>query len=132
LEVQSTGPIQAGALIVSRAFQPTWNKEWGSGRRPIDTGSREPLIGGGFGIGRGVRKRAYSWTLGDLPDAEVDAIEDIALACGETSPLVVVEDPEVDAGLVRRIHYGLFDRFEAFERKAVGVTRWSLSIIGWV
>lgn len=125
-------PITAGVLLVGSAFQPTYNREWGSGRQVIDTGSKEALLGGGFGVGEGARKAGYRWTLGDLSDAEVASLYAIALDRGETRPIVVVEDPDNTAGLNERIHYGLFDRFEAYERANPQQTRWSLSMTEWV
>jgi hypothetical protein len=124
--------LMAGVLLVGHAFQPDFNREWGSGRRPIDTGTATPLPGGGFGIAEGARKLGFTWTFGDLGEADVLALEDIALACGETRPLLVVEDPAPSAGLRRRIHYGLFEKFKAFERRNRVQTRWELGIEQWV
>jgi hypothetical protein len=121
-----------GVIALGLSFQPTHNREWGGGRLLIDTGSKERLLGGGFGIGRGVRKAAYRWTFGDLLDAELDALWNLALDRGETSAIVVVEDPAETVGLGNRIHYGLFDRFEAFERQNPSQTRWALSVEDWV
>lgn len=121
-----------GVLAVGLAFRPTYNREWGGGRRIIDTGARESLLGGGFGIGEGAIKAAYQWTFGDLSDAETDALYALALARGETRPVIVVEDPDKTAGLMERIHYGLFTRFESFERRSQDKTRWSLTLEQWV
>lgn len=121
-----------GIVAIGLAFQPTYNREWGGGRQVIDTGTKEGLLGGGFGIGEGARKAAYRWTLGDLTDAEVEALYALTLDRGETRPAVVIEDPDATSGLNERIHYGLFDRFEAYERMNPSQTRWSLSLTEWV
>lgn len=121
-----------GIAQIGLAFQPTYNKEWGSGRQVIDTGGKESLLGGGFGINEGARKAGHRWTLGDLTDAETEALYDVALDRGETRPLLVVEDPAVTTGLNERIHYGLFDRLEPYERANPSQTRWGLSISQWV
>jgi hypothetical protein len=121
-----------GVLAVGLAFQPTYNREWGSGRSIIDTGVREPLLSGGFGIGEGVRKAGYRWTLGDLSDAEVATLYDLALDRGETRATLFVEDPDATTGLNERIHYGLFERFEPYERMNPSQTRWALSMQEWV
>lgn len=121
-----------GIFSAGLAFEPTWNREWGGGRQVLDTGSKEPLISGGFGLERGTRKASYRWTFGDLSDGETEALYSIALDRGETAPVVVVEDPDNTPGLNERIHYGLFDRFEAYERQAPGKTRWSLAMTQWV
>ncbi|HYI39983.1 MAG TPA: hypothetical protein VE053_06665 [Allosphingosinicella sp.] len=126
----STHP-SAGVVLFGLSFQPTHNREWGGGRQLIDTGAKESLLGGGFGIGQGARKAAYRWTFGDLTDAEVEALWTVAKDRGETSPVLVVEDPADTANLGARIHYGLFEKFEAFERQNPSQTRWALSMTEW-
>lgn len=125
-------PLQAGVVMAGKAFRPIWNREWGGGRRVIDMGTKTPLPSGGFATLTGGRKAAFSWTFGDLTDEEVDELYALLLDRGETSPVLVVEDPDATVGLRNRLHYGLFDRFEAYERQAVGKTRWSLGIEQWV
>lgn len=104
-------PLMAGVLLVGRSFQPAYNREWGSGRRPIDGGSATALASGGYGVSEGAMRRGFYWTFGDLSADEVEALEEIALDRGETRPLLVVEDPARTAGLRTRIHYGLFTKF---------------------
>lgn len=130
---QPWGPplLSIGVLMVGKAFVPSLNKEWGSGRRPIDTGTATPLPSGGFAIVEGARKRVYSWTLGDLTDAEIETLDAIALDRGETRPALVVEDPATTSGLHQRIHYGLM-RWRAFERRSRNRTKWELEIEEWV
>lgn len=125
-------PLQAGIVLVGQAFRPTWNREWGSGRRPIDLGNKTALPSGGFAAVAGGRKAGYSWTFGDLDDVEVDALYAIALDRGESRPLLVVEDPDATPGLNERIHYGLFDRFESYDRQQADKTRWAMSIEQWI
>ncbi|MDZ7894978.1 MAG: hypothetical protein U5M50_08560 [Sphingobium sp.] len=125
-------PLMIGRAIVGKAFQPALNREWGSGRKIIDTGSATPLPSGGFGISEGVRKRSFAWTFGDLSEAEVDALEAVALECGETRTVLVVEDPAQTAGLRSRIHYGLFQKLTAFERRNPAQTRWEFTVEQWV
>jgi hypothetical protein len=121
-----------GVVAIGLAFRPFYNREWGSGRQPIDTGSRETLRGGGFGIGEGARKAAFRWTFGDLDTAEVDALYNLSLEVGETRPIIVAEDPDFTVGLNERLHYGLFDRFEEYSRQDTTKTRWSMGITQWV
>lgn len=121
-----------GILAVGLAFETTWNREWGGGRRIIDTGTVEALPDGGFATSEGAVKGGFRWTWGDLDDAEVDAIYDIGLDRGERRPVIVVEDPDRTAGLNERLHYGLFERFEPYERIAPRRTRWSLGVQQWV
>lgn len=124
-------PLTIGVVQAGRAFSPEWNHEWGSGRRPIDTGSATALPNGGFSVIEGVRKSAWHWTLGDLSDAERDTLYELALDRGETKPLLVVEDPASTAGLRRRLHYGKFMQLRQFERLGKNRTRWELQIEEW-
>lgn len=127
------GPaLMVGRALVGKAFQPAFGREWGSGRRPIDTGSATPLPSGGFGISTGVRKRSFNWTFGDLSAAEVEQLEAVLLDCGETGPALVVEDPAWTAGLRSRMHYGLFQKLTAFERRNPVQTRWEFTFEEWV
>ncbi|HYD12742.1 MAG TPA: hypothetical protein VEC11_07830 [Allosphingosinicella sp.] len=124
--------VTIGIVVFGLALQTTYNREWGAGRRIIDTGEVERLPGGGFGLGDGAVKGAFSWTWGDLTDAEVDAIYGVGLDRGTRRPIVVVEDPADAAGLNEGLHYSLFDRFEPYERQNPNLTRWSLSVEQWV
>lgn len=124
-------PLTAGIVQIGKSFVPAFNKEWGSGRRVIDTGSATRLLDGGFAVVEGMRLSGYYWTLGDLGDAELAQLYDLGLDRGTTKPLLVVEDPSRTAGLRRRIHYGLFGAFKQYERLSPGRTRWELSIEEW-
>lgn len=124
-------PLYVGNIALGAGFTPQWGSEYGGGRSVIDTGARERLIGGGFGVLRGTRKAGYAWTMGDLLDDEVQALYALVYDRGETAPLVVVEDPEITAGLGERTHWCVADKLEAYERFAPGATRWSFSIEEW-
>jgi len=124
--------VTIGIVVFGLAYQTTWNREWGSGRQIIDTGEVQRLLGGGFGIGDGAVKGGFAWTWGDLSDAEVDAVYGIGLDRGIRRPLLVVEDPADAAGLNEGLHYGLFQRFEKYERANPQQNRWALSIEQWV
>lgn len=117
---------------MNKAFVPTFNKEWGAGRRPIDTGVATSLPSGGFAAVPGARKMAYNWSFGDLTDAEVDALCELALDVGETNPVLVVEDPAMTTGQRSRLHYGLFQGLKAYERRNPKQTRWDWTIEEWI
>jgi hypothetical protein len=121
-----------GILAIGKALQTSFNREKGGGRTIIDTGAKEARQDGGFGTGHGTVKAGFRWTWGDLSDAEVEAIYDLGLWAGERRPIVVVEDPDQTPGLNERIHYGLFDKFEAYERGDPSKHRWALSVTQWV
>lgn len=131
-QTASAGALTAGVVMAGAAFSPVYNKEWGAGRRVIDTGSATGLPSGGFSIVEGARKRSYAWTLGDLSTDEIDVLEAIALDRGETLPLLVVEDPAATTGQRNRIHYGLFQGLKAFERRNVKQTRWEFTVEEWI
>lgn len=124
--------IHFGILGLGKAIQPAFGREWGSGRQPLDMSSVSGLRGGGFSIERGARKAAFQFTCGDLTDAETEELWEMAEDVGESAPVIVCEDPDKTAGLNERLHYGLFDRPEAYERQLPGLTRWSFRLRGWV
>lgn len=124
-------PLTIGNLLTGAAWRPTFNMEWGSGRRVIDTATITSLPDGGFSTVEGARKRALTWSLGDLADDEVDALEDILLVHGESVPLLVASDPAATVGQRARIHYGLFTGLKAFERANPAQTKWEFSFEEW-
>ncbi len=124
--------LSVGVPVVGQAFVPTWNNEWGAGRRVIDTGSSTSLSSGGFANVAGVRKGSYGFTLGDLSNEEIDALYAIQLALGETAPLLIVEDPAATSGQYHRIHYGQLRSLRQFDRRSSGRSRWELTIEEWV
>jgi hypothetical protein len=119
-------------LVVGKSFVAELGQEWGAGRQPIDTGTATALPSGGFSTVEGVRKVLFSWTFGDLTRDEADRLELIGLGLGETLPGLVIEDASATAGLRSRIHYGLFKRWRAFERRNHRQTRWEIGIEQWV
>ena len=124
--------LSAGILMVGRAWRPRFNMEFGAGRRVIDTGTVAALPDGGFGTIDGVRKREFSWTLGDLSRDETDALEELVLDHGETIPLLVVEDPDATVGQRAGIHYGLFVGLKTFERKNAAQTTQQFVLEQWI
>lgn len=123
--------MSIGVLAVGRAFQCALGHEWGAGRQIEDTGTAERLIGGGFGIDEGVTVGGYGWTFGDLTNAELSDLYALVRAIGQTKTVLVVEDPDQTAGLAERIHWGLFDRLNAYERLIPGASRWEFKIRDW-
>lgn len=132
ISVTQTGgvPLTAGALAIGKAFRAPY--EFGGGRTPIDTGIKEALLGGGFGLGEGVVKAQLRWSFIDLTPAQRRTLWALAKRRGEGRPIVVVEELGEDAGFGEEIHYGLFDKFQAYEREAPGQTRWAMSMTEWL
>jgi hypothetical protein len=127
-----SAPLQAGRIAAGLAFEASWDREWGSGRRPIDTAKVQPLLGGGFGVQPGARKAAYSWTFGDLTDAEVEQLWGTVYRVGHSSPLIVSEQDGATVGANEKLHYGLFQRLDQFERRDPNATKWALEIEEWI
>jgi hypothetical protein len=125
-------PLYAGVVAVGQAIQPIYGHEYGSGRTPIDTATRERLVSGGFGIGPGIVKSSWDWTMGDLTDDELNAIYDVAMTQGESHGILVVENPDVTLGLAERIHWGVFDKLESYQRLIPGATSWAMRIEDWI
>lgn len=124
--------FNVGLARAAETFSPTYGHEWGAGRSLVDTGAATRNKAGGFGIEPGAIAGAWDWTLGDLTDEEVEELYDILRRIGATNPCLVVEDPAETNHLDARIHYGLFQRLEKYERRSVGITRWSLKIEEWI
>ena len=120
--------LSAGVLVIGKAFSP----DWGSGRQPIDTGNATALPDGGFATVEGVIKSAFNCTFSDLSEAETLQLEAIAAALGTVRPGLLVEDATRSAGLIARMHYGLFGKWKPFERRNRAQTRWDISIEQWV
>lgn len=125
-------PLYIGCLVVGKAFTPTWNREWDSGRGLIDTGSRTRLPDGGLAAVDGVAVPTFEWVFGDLTDAELATLWALVRDRRTTRPALVVEDPEVSAGLAERIHYGTFVNIEKYGRRQVGRTRWAFQFEDWL
>lgn len=128
----NTANWQIGRIAAGLAFEASWDREWGSGRRVIDTAKTQALIGGGFGVQPGVRKAAYQWTFGDLTDAETEQLYGIAYRVGNSGTIIVNEQDGTTVGANEKLHHGLFQRFEAFERRDPGATKWALEIEEWI
>lgn len=125
---QPVTPLEIGNLIVGKAFEAPY--AYGSGRAPVDTSRVVALPDGGFGIDRGVVKSSLSWRFVDLDNDQLDALWALAEDRGESAPLVVVEGPDYPPKATS-VHYGLFRRFEAFEREDPAATKWALTLEEW-
>lgn len=125
---QPVTPMEIGVLVVGLALE--WPYAYGSGRVPIDGSRVTSLPDGGFGIDEGVVKRAFQWRFVDLDEETLDKLWAIAEDVGEHKPLIVVEGP-ADAPKATAVHYGLFRRFDYFEREDAAASKWALTIEEW-
>lgn len=128
--VQSGGaPLYIGAMALGLAFEKF--REYGDDRTTVDTGTREDLPGGGFGIGEGVVKSLFAFSFVDLTEAEANQLWSIKKDRGLTRPVVVVENTDLTTGMNDAIHYGVFERFQARGRVSPRYRRWAGSILDW-
>jgi hypothetical protein len=124
-----SAPLQAGVLMIGKRFEHAY--EFKSGRKPIDLSERVDLASGGFGFGRGAIKSSFRFTFSDLTDAELETLWNEIMALGLQYPVLMVEGG--DAALSHnQVHYGVFERFEPYERDDPSDTRWALSMTDWV
>lgn len=122
-------PIYVGALVIGRAFEKF--RERGEDRTLVDTGTRNDLPDGGFNMGDGVVKAQFSFSFVDLTDVERNQLYAIKRDRGLRKPVVVVEDADLSEGRNEAIHYGVFDRFQPYERVNPRKSRWAGSVLEW-
>jgi hypothetical protein len=120
--------IEIGNLVVGLALE--WPYAYGSGRQPIDASRVVDLPDGGYGVDASVVKASLQWRFVDLDDEALDKLWAIAEDRGEHRPLVIVEGP-TSPPKATSVHYGLFRRFESFEREDAAATKWSLTVAEW-
>lgn len=125
---QPVTPMEIGVLVVGLALE--WPYAYGSGRVPIDTSRVTSLQDGGFGIDAGVVKRAFQWRFVDLDEATLDKLWAIAEEVGESKPLLVVEGPAYPPSATS-VHYGIFRRFDYYEREDAASSKWALTLEEW-
>lgn len=118
-------PLQLASLMLGKRIDMP--HEFGGGRGIVDTGAKEALPDGGFGIGAGVVKASLRWEWAGLNEIERKALWAFAKDRGERRPIVAVDDASDQEG----IHYGLFDRLDVYERRAPDDTRWAMSMTEW-
>lgn len=121
--------LYAGILIVGQAFEKY--RELGGGRLPVDTGPRQSLSDGGFGVGAGAFKAQFNFSFIDLTDTDVKQLWAIVGQVGLRKPVLVVEDAALAIGQNEAIHYGVFERFEPYARSDPAATRWAFSHEEW-
>lgn len=120
--------MEIGNLVVGLTLE--WPYAYGSGRQPIDSSRVVDLADGGYGIDAGVVKAQFQWRFVDLDSDTLDKLWAIVEDRGEHKPLVIVEGaaypPKATA-----VHYGLFRRFEPFEREDAAATKWAMTVGEW-
>lgn len=126
---EGAAPLQAGILMVGKRFEHPY--EFKAGRKPIDLSERVDLSSGGFGFGRAAIKSSFRFTFSDLDDTELEALWNEVMMVGTSAPVMMVEGGE-GAVSHNQLHYGVFERFEPYEREDPADTRWALSMTDWI
>lgn len=121
--------VQIGTLVIGQSFRHPY--AYPAGRQLIDTSRRADLVDGGFGVEDGAVKSAFKWRFTDLTDARRDALWTLISNRGIRRPVIVIEDVSVTPPPEPSVHYGLFDKFEAWERANPVDTIWALSMTEW-
>ncbi len=123
-------PLQVGSMIVGNALRPSYNKEIGSIRQPLDSGTRTRLDDGGLTTVAGSLISGYKWVFGDLTDAERKKIWGIIRRRRTTEPVLVIEDADdlVEEG----VHYCTLIDLEGYLRSDPTKNRWALSVEDWL
>jgi hypothetical protein len=122
--------IQVGNLIIGKAFRPTYNKERGAQRVPLDTGTRTRLADGSLATVSGALVSGYKWVFGDLSEAEAKALWDIVRARRTTEPMLIIED--ADNLSVEGTHYCTLTDLEGYLRDDPSKNRWALTAEDWM
>ena len=122
--------IHIGVLAIGRRFEHPY--AYGGGRQPLDSSRVTELFDGGFGIDHGVVKSSFKWRFTDLQESTVQDLWDLAKVRGQSRVIVIDEDIDADPRTASSVHYGLFGRFEAYERTDPRDTSWAMTMTEWV
>ncbi|MBX9728365.1 MAG: hypothetical protein K2X31_05605 [Sphingopyxis sp.] len=121
--------VQVANVCIGPSFRHAY--AFSSGRQLIDTSRRADLLDGGFGVGAGVTKAAFKWRFVDLSHVAREDLWQRLRTYGVSVPIVVIESLEDGQPSEPSVHYGLFDRFEPWERANAVDTVWALSMVEW-
>lgn len=125
------GPAHTiGRVVVGKSWQPTWPREFGAGRPPLDSGSRSRLDNGGLARTQGNLVSGFEWTFGDLDSSDLKKLWGILRRRKTTLPMLLLEDTA--ALEAESIHYGTFVDLERYERREEGKSRWAAKFEDWL
>jgi hypothetical protein len=121
--------LEIGVLAIGSMF--THPYAFGSGRIPIDMSRVSDLQDGGYGIDEGAMKTGFRWRFIDLDDAKRELLWSLVSRRGISKPVVVIENTTATPLTDAAVHYGRFEKFEAWERANAIDTVWALSMVEW-
>jgi hypothetical protein len=122
-------PLSAGVLLIGKGWSPTFPRELGSGRPPVDTGTRTRIEGGGLATVEGTLLSGFRWVFGDLHSSDLAKIWGMFRRLRTTRPFLLVEYP--NAPVAEGIHWGTFVNIEAYERRDATKSQWSMRMEDW-
>jgi hypothetical protein len=125
----TTAVLQVGALAIGKSWRHPY--AYGSGRPLIDTTRKTELFDGGFGVDQGVVKSGFRWRMVDLGKAKSEELFALLRKVGTGRPIVAIEEVDTTPFVDAAVHYGLFDKFEPWERANAVDTVWALSMTEW-
>lgn len=123
--------LTCGGVLVGKSWKPSFPRERGAGRIPLDTGSRQRLQDGSLAVVSGKLVSGFSWTFADLDYPDLAALWGIFRRRRTTERIVLVEDPEATV-YAEEIHYGTLTDLQKFERNDATKSRWVLSMEDWI
>lgn len=115
-----------GRLIVGKSWKPTMPREYGSGRPPVDTGTRTRLDNGGLATVSGHLLSGFRWVFGDLEPADLKRLWGLYRRLRTTEPLLLDEDP--GEAFAENVHYCTFIDLEAYERNDASKSRLAMTV----
>ncbi len=127
--IPTGAPLSIGRIIVGKSWQPTYPREQGAGRVPVDSGVRVELADGGIAGVPGVLVPGFRWVFGDLDPADLRKLWAIHRRRRTTEPLLLVE--ETTDTKAEEVHYCTLVDLEGYERRDQSKSRWALSVRDW-
>ncbi len=122
--------LTIGGVIVGKGWKPLFPREPGTGRPPLETGTRTRLDDGGLSTVPGTLLSGFKWVFGDLDPGELAKLWGLLRRRRTTEPLLLIEDPgDLKA---EGVHYGTFTELESYERRDQSKSRWAMSFEDWV
>jgi hypothetical protein len=123
-------PLTIGGVVIGKGWKPAYPREPGTGRPPIDTGTRTRLDDGGLSTVPGTLLSGFKYVFGDLDPSELAKLWGLLRRRRTTEPMLLIEDPgDLKA---EGVHFGTFTELESYERRDQSKSRWAMSFEDWV
>lgn len=123
-------PLSAGKLCIGDSWKPSFPREVGAGRPPLDSGARQRLDDGGLAVVSGRLISGFKWVFADMNPADLNKLWGIIRRRRTTEPVLLVEDPS--PAVAEGVHYGTFAELESYERRDAEKSRMALTVEDWI